>query len=66
MSIAHGWNKEEQKGREAFYKGIAHDRNPFNYFRNSPANIGRAAAWSAGWNKANSEKELVDQDTKQP
>ena len=66
MSFTHGWKAEEQKGREAFGKSIPHDRNPFNYFRNSPANIGKAAAWSAGWKKAELEKEQVDQNIEQP
>ena len=62
--MKNGWEDQEQKGREAFDKGIAHDRNPFNYFRNTPANIGKAAAWSAGWQKAASDSKskvpLVD------
>ena len=45
----HGWSKQTEQGRKAYFDGKSHDQNPYNYFRNTPANIGMAGAWSSGW-----------------
>lgn len=55
--MRHGWKDEEQKGADAYWSGIDHERNPYNFFRNTPENIGKAAAWSAGWMNAKAEDE---------